>query len=357
MSVVIIIVLIAMGGFSPLDHQLELVAKHWSEGVTKLVVWLSGMMGSFERVAEVLGQVGEVAISDSTVWRLVAERGERIQAAEMVERAKANALPSRGDIGRDEISSSKRMGVSMDGTMINIRREGWKELKVGCVFEVEERPTLDEASGEEIEMGHGANSSYLPHLGGPILFGQGLWAEAKRRGWERAWDTVVVADGAPWIWNLAAEHFYDSEQIVDWYHATEHLAKAAALLHGEGTTSSRYWYKSRKTTLFQGHADLIAQELAKAAKGKPQVAEDLVREAGYFKNNSRRMQYLERREEGYPIGSGTVESGAKQFKARFSGPGMRWSRAGAERLLPIRAAIMSRRFDKVWHLACNSPPN
>ena len=70
-----------------------------------------------------------------------------------------------------------------------------------------------------------------------------------------------------------------------------------------------------------------------------------------------RMQYLEMREEGYPIGSGMVESEAKQYKARFAGPGMRWSRTGAERLLPIRTAIMSKRFDKMWALAYNSPPN
>ena len=69
------------------------------------------------------------------------------------------------------------------------------------------------------------------------------------------------------------------------------------------------------------------------------------------------MNYLEMRSEGYPIGSGMVESAAKQYKARFSGSGMRWSRKGVERLLPVRTAIMSRRFDKLWMLAYNSPQN
>jgi hypothetical protein len=69
------------------------------------------------------------------------------------------------------------------------------------------------------------------------------------------------------------------------------------------------------------------------------------------------MQYLEFREEGYPIGSGMVESEARQFKARFCGPGMRWSRQGAERLIPIRAAIMSQQFDTLWPVVYNSPPN
>jgi hypothetical protein len=69
------------------------------------------------------------------------------------------------------------------------------------------------------------------------------------------------------------------------------------------------------------------------------------------------MNYLDMCSEGYPIASGMVESAAKQYKARFYGASMRWSRKGAERLLPIRKAIMSSRFDKIWCLAYISPPN
>lgn len=66
---------------------------------------------------------------------------------------------------------------------------------------------------------------------------------------------------------------------------------------------------------------------------------------------------MELREDGYPIGSGMVESGAKQFKARFTGSGMRWSRDGINRLLPIRAAILSDQFDLIWDDIYSSPPN
>ena len=97
--------------------------------------------------------------------------------------------------------------------------------------------------------------------------------------------------------------------------------------------------------------------LTTAAQERPAIAEELEKEAGYLRNNKQRMNYLEMREEGWLIGSGMVESGIKQFKARFTGPGMRWSRPGAERLLPVRSAIMSRRFDELWQQAYNSPPN
>ena len=144
---------------------------------------------------------------------------------------------------------------------------------------------------------------------------------------------------------------------MDWYHGTEHLAEAARLLKGENELAEKRWYKASKTTLFEGHATQIAQELETAAQNRAADAKDLVGAAGYFRNNHRRMNYQEMREEGWAIGSGMVESAAKQFKGRFSGPGMRWSRSGAENLIPVPAAIMSKRFDELWHLAYNSPPN
>ena len=89
------------------------------------------------------------------------------------------------------------------------------------------------------ELGHAVHTSYVAHLGGPEVFGEMLWAEAWRRGWEQAVGSEVIGDGAAWIWNLAEEHFYGSHQVVDWYHATEHLAVASHLLHGEGTDEKK----------------------------------------------------------------------------------------------------------------------
>ena len=117
------------------------------------------------------------------------------------------------------------------------------------------------------------------------------------------------------------------------------------------------WFNSRETALYQGHAARIACELEQAAPALPTAAADLRREAGYFHEHQQRMNYLEMREEEYVIGSGMVEGGAKQYQARLCGPGMRWSRRGAEHLVPIRTAILSDRFADVWHKAYNSPPS
>jgi len=321
------------------------------------MVWVSGVVDSYEEAEDVLKRVGHLSISDSNIWRRVEEWGEKFKEKEEARRERAMAVPGRNDIYKEGSEVVQRMGVSMDGGKVHIRDEGWKELKVGCVFEIEVWPTWDKETKEWVELAHAVDNSYVAYLGGPGLFGQMMWAEAQARGWEQAVDTEVIGDGAPWIWNLAGEHFYDSQQVVDWYHATEHLAVAAKLLYGEGSVAAQRWYKWAKTTLYQGHAKRIALELSEAAENCPEVVEELVTEAGYFSKNKRRMQYLEMREEEYVIGSGMVESGCKQFKARFCGSGMRWSREGIEHLIPIRAAIMGDRFDTMWQEVYNSPPN
>lgn len=344
--------------FSPLDEQLGLRDRHYSPGVLKEMVWLSGVMGSFEKAEEVFQRVGHMSISGSSIWRRKEVWGECFKAIEEAGRGRANTLAGARQLLPKLLGAPRRLGVSMDGTMVHIVDEGWKELKVGCVFDIDVSTTWDKEAQEWEELAHAVNNQYVAHLGGPELFGQLLWAEAQRRGWGVAKDKQVVGDGASWVWKMAEDYFFDGRQVVDWYHAMEHLSDAGGMLHGEGTPAAKRWYRLAQRVLYQGHAERIAIELEQAAEGYPEeVAEGLRKEAGYLDRHKRRMRYLELREEGYVIGSGMVESGGKQFKARFCGPGMRWSRRGIERLIPIRAAIMSGRFDTMWQAAYNSPPN
>jgi hypothetical protein len=335
---------------------LQVVGERWSEGLRKLAVWLDGLL-TFERAENVLAQVGQMLMSDTTAWRQVQRSGAQALAVEAVQRAAASALPERQRIVPGEVATQERLAATMDGAMIHIRGEGWKELKVGGIGKIRLGPTKDPVTGEMLELAHTIENTYVAHLGGPVVFGQQLWAEAYARRWSQAADSVVLGDGAPWIWNLASEHCYDSRQGVDWYHAKEHLALAANLIHGEGTPAAHQWLKEQETVLFEGHAERVADCIARHANGKRKTAKELRVQAGYFRDNQRRMQYLELREDGFPIGSGLAESGCKQFRARFTGPGMRWSRTGAERLLPVRAAIMSNRYDKFWSALQAAPLN
>jgi hypothetical protein len=327
---------------------------HWSEGVVKAAVWLSGQV-PFAQAAAILQRLGRVNMSAMSIWRCSQTWGSQLCRQAEGERGCANALPEPWASPKQMTEPPQRLGVGMDGAMIHLRQEGWKELKLGTLFAVAVSSTVDPTTNECVDLAQAVNSSYVAHLGGPERLGEFVWAEAQRRGWEYASDTLAIGDGAPWIWNQVALHFGDSHQLVDWYHAKQHLTEAARLLKGEGPAAQR-WLNSRETLLYQGHAERIANELGAASDPSLAYSEKLAKEANYFRQNQWRMNYLEMREQEWPIGSGMVESGAKQFKARFCGPGMRWSRSGAENLIPIRTAILSHRFDELWTKVYHLPP-
>jgi hypothetical protein len=168
------------------------------------------------------------------------------------------------------------MGVSMDGASVNIRNEGWKDVKIGVVFDIAVGATKDKQTGEIVDLAHAVHNSYVAHLGGPDVLGEKTWAEARSRGWEQAQDTVVLGDGAPWIWNQASLHFGPSHQVVDWYHAKEHLTAAARLIKPEGTSAFTRWLNRHETFLYQGHADKIAVELEMQARKGTTHAQELL---------------------------------------------------------------------------------
>jgi hypothetical protein len=164
---------------------LELGEKHWSEGVSKLSVYLSGIT-DFEQAAEILERVGRIHTSGGSVWGRTKKWGEIFKAEEEKERVQAEKIEERNGVVPGEEKSGERKGVAMDGILIHIRKEGWKETKVGCVFEVGKKIEEDEETHEEIEVGCAVNTTYAAHLGGPEVFGRAVWAEARRRHWTTA---------------------------------------------------------------------------------------------------------------------------------------------------------------------------
>lgn len=297
-------------------------------------------------------------MDDSTIWRHVKKRGEILREAAEKRKEKALAFPQIGERPRQPSAGADRMGVGIDGAMVNIRQEGWKEFKVGALYEIAERPTCDPITGEWVKIACAVNNSYVAHLGGAQEFGPFLWSEAQARGWEDARDTQTIGDGAHWIWNLADEYFPLSVRTLDWYHGSEYLHNAAKLLFPASVSAMTRWFNRAETLLFQGQAETVADSIAAKIAATPALASDELSAAiTYFQHNHKRMQYMTFREDGFPIGSGMVESAAKQFKARFTGPGMRWSRTGLQRLIPIRSAVLSHSFDLLWNSVFISPLN
>ena len=238
--------------------------------------------------------------------------------------------------------------------MVNVRDKGWKEIKAGVISEVEASQDMTYNRHDErgpIQKVHSHEHSYVLHLGEPEGFGVKLAAEAQARCWSHAHQSVVVADGAAWIWNLATHDYPSAAHVVDWYHAKQHLHTAAELLFPADVNKAEHWVEDMANLLYNGQALEIVQRLeCAAALGKPDVKDRLNTEAGYFAANHERMQYRDFQHAQLPIGSGAVESAAKQTKHRVAAAGMRWSRPGLENFLPLRAATMSATFDRFWSM-------
>ena len=339
-------------GFFPLDRQLGISSRGWSERLEKQVVKLTVRADSFgEAVAEYEELVG-LRLLKTTAWERSQERGERLRKERMVQAEKAWQAPKRQAIMPGEALEAVNKAVSMDGVKVNIVGEGWKEVKVGCIFEFETQRGYRRRSKEKEDLVKAKHQSYTAYLGEPEPFGKLLSAEAERRGYDRAQKRASVGDGAKWIWNLTGLCFPTSWEIVDWYHGLDHLWAVSRLTHGEGTASGKRWVKRRKDDLWLGQVQTVIEAIEALTQGLSTKAQQEVQtQAGYFRNNARRMQYQEFREEGYPLGSGTVESGCKNLVTRrMKGPGMRWSRNGAQNMLALRAEYLSNRWDEAWQL-------
>lgn len=333
----------AREGRYPLDEQLG-IAGHVSNGVKRELVELTARMPYAESV-EVYARLARVYVSCTGAWEMTQAVGEIIRA--MKARGRVSAKKGQAD--------AESMAVTMDGCMAHVREEGWKEVKVGSVFELENRRKhRQNKQGETIPVVRAKDQTYVLHLGGPEEFGDQLVAETETRGWSAVAQSAVIGDGAAWIWNLANRDYPTSAHIVDWYHAKQHLFSAAQVIWRDTPDAIPGWVEQRAHLLYDGHADHIAERLLILASlsNNQEDKAGLESEAGYFITHHERMQYRDFQYAGLPIGSGTVESGAKQAKHRFSAAGMRWSRNGLQNMLPLRAAAMSNTFDHLWGKLC-----
>ena len=326
--------------FFPLDKELGIKPQQvHSLELSRQIVWLSGLL-PYQQVIAVFAELNNYVLNVASIWRMVQAHGERLQA--YLEHAQTQVSPERIILGDPEIDHDQAKGISVDGGMVHIRGEGWKEFKAGVVYDVGQRERYDPHTREIMELPCAENARYTAVLGNVQAFSPALWHIAVQHDIPRASRSSVTADGAEWIWNLADDLFPDSTQIVDWYHATAHLSQAAHALFPDDAPQAQRWYKQMQTPLFYGEVWKIINKL---------LAAGLDDHARYFQHHRRRMHYQHFRSDDCLIGSGTVESLIKQFKARLSGAGMRWHRPHAQRMFVIRAAVLSDTFNDLWAAA------
>jgi hypothetical protein len=274
-----------------------------------------------------------IRLATSTIERYAQALGQRLrQEWEQLEQVReAQDLPA-SDLPVSVRPS--RLHVTMDGVMAHVGGD-WHEVKLGCVYQT--MPEGKSSAGKS-SAGKAARTRYVATLSPSVIFGKRLRVLAHQAGSDRCRDVAVVADGADWIWQETGKHFPKSVQVVDFYHAAEHLWAFAHARFGEGTPAASEWMQVQKERLLSDKVAQVIAEVSAWSAGKAADQEMQRRLVGYLVKHQQRMRYQTFREAGYHIGSGVAESGCKNVvQQRMKGPGMRWSREGAEAQLQLCA--------------------
>jgi len=316
----------------PADKALGLPSGDYSLDMEWLIVLLA-TKGSYEAEVEQLRKMLGVEVCVRTVEDLVERHGRR--RVEEEAQCQQDTFERRKPVSAER--QNERIAIGIDAAKYRSRedpQEPWKDMKIGCVGSMDKEGKLR------------GGKAYVAENDKERL-GRQLYTEAQRLGMDQAREIVAIGDGAPMNWNLMAQHLPERRvEILDFYHAAEHLTECGAALYGEGTKQAQHWARTQRRRLLNGHYNRVMNELQRRWQGLPRRKADLRKVLSdnieYFQTNRQRMRYRYFRRCGYPIGSGFIETGCKQIVGmRLKGPGMRWRQAGALHMAKLRGLALS----------------
>lgn len=326
-------------GFAPLDPLAGLDAGATTPTVRAWMAHLAAL-APFELAATTLQELTGLSVSPATVERVAVAVGEAFHHSRQ-----AQALQHQEGRLPQPKERPHRLYVALDGTMTPLRdpwqRDGsrgalvcrYGECKIGVVYEARPSPKGDRGV---------LRKRYVATLGDVEAFAPLIGAAAHLSGHHFAKELIVLGDGAVWIWRLAARQFPTAIQIVDFYHASEHLWSVARARFGEESPEAKGWVEARQEELKQ---DQLGRVLTSIAEWQPRgkAHQELrEREYHYFASNAERMRYGSYVKKGYHIGSGVVEAACRHVVgSRLDQVGMHWRQERAEAIVGLRAALCS----------------
>ena len=343
-------------GVLPRDEQLDIVGTSFSPGVRRMMGQMGGKE-SFNEARSDLAELAGIKVKTKSVERVAEVIGAQLEVLGQNERKQAmaaNVVP---------LKSVPKFYISIDGTGVPvIKRETagrrgkaksgaarTREAKLSCVFT---QTTVDEKGRAQRDE---ASTTYVGAIESAAECGWRIYGEAERRGLRRAAQVVVLGDGAPWIWGLTAEHFPGAIQIVDLYHAREHLTDLSKFIYGPENKQATRWSRARIAQLDQGDVESVLSSMRRLRPTGVKAKEELRKTIKYFESNLTRMRYGEFRRQGLFVGSGVVEAGCKTVVGRrLKQSGMRWSVRGANDIITLRCVQLSGRWEESWALRAAS---
>jgi hypothetical protein len=340
-------------GQFPADEALDIKGTDFSPGVRRMEAMV-GQEAPFDRGRQQMKVLAGLEITAKSVERTAEAIGAEIAANEQSAIRRAIQLDLPVIIGKP----IPFLYVQMDGTgapVVKKETEGRKgktdgqpahtrEVKLGCVF----TQTAWDKEGYAIR--DADSTTYTGAIETAEEFGKRIYLEAWNRGWSRAEKKVVMGDGAEWIWNLADLHFPGAIQIVDLYHARQHLWDLARKLHPNDTISQKLWIKAhQKRLLDKGKIEKLVLSLRSTESTNAEVLDRIRTEADYFERNADRMRYPKFRRQHLFVGSGVIEAGCKTvIGSRLKQSGMFWTVRGANSIIALRCCHLNGRFEDYW---------
>ena len=336
-------------GQFPADGELDVENTEASPGLRRMLATV-GQDAPFDQGRRQMKLLAGLEVTAKAVERTAEATGEDIAAREreQIQRAMRYDLPMvpGGPI--------PILYVQMDGTGVpvmkkeTVGRQGktegqpahTREAKLGAVF----TQTTWDQEGNAIR--DPDSTTYTAAIETAEEFGNRIYAEAWKRGWSRAEKKVVIGDGAGWIWNIAAQHFPAAIQIVDLYHARQHLWDLARKLYPNQEDGQRRWMTIHQDLLDEGRIEDLVAALRSIDSSNPELTENIRKEAAYFESHTHRMRYPEFRRQHLFVGSGVIEAGCKTvIGSRCKQSGMFWSVRGANAILALRCCHINGQFE------------
>jgi hypothetical protein len=360
----------ACAGVAPFDRRWGLRASQASPGVQRVLAKLSARL-THEEVAEAVADILPLRVSARQVGEVIQPIGEAFLIQEdqhvlqLLQQGGEKHL-SEAQRQEEQGPSIRRMYVELDGVMARLRRgsvpmdaqeneeEGdvYREVKVGAAFVGEPGPERSElVPGVLVDIP--GPKRYVARRTTAEDFGPRLYALARQAGLLRAHQVVILGDGAKWIWKVADEQFPGAVQIVDEYHAREHIWEVARAAFAAEPDLRDSWANQVIDFLSLGRIEevIVAIEKLPPLSPPPGKTKSLPEtEAAYFRTNQQRMRYPAFRAQGMHLGSGIAEAACKTVvSTRAKRSGMRWTPHGLAAILALRTAVLNQEFDQRWH--------
>jgi len=339
-------------GQFPADVELDIEHTEFSPGVRRMLA-LVGQDAPFDQGRQQMKLLADLEVTTKAVERTAEAIGEDIAAREQNQIQRAMQLDLPVVVGE----AIPLLYVQMDGTGVPVvkketeDRQGktqgqpahTREVKLGCVF----TQTTWDQGGYAIR--DPDSTTYVGAIETAEAFGKRLYLEAWKRGWSRAQKRVLMGDGSEWIWNQAQEHFPGATQIVDLYHAREHLWELARKLHPNDEANQNRWMMVHQDLLDDGKIEELVSSFRSMETSQAELAQKIRTEAAYFEKNAERMRYPEFRRQHLFVGTGVIEAGCKTvIGSRCKQSGMFWTVRGANAILALRCCQFNTRFEDYW---------